>query len=579
MKLELNPVVRYWDYNPKDFLAQLEKFRECGATSIAAFIPWSHLETDRLHLLQKFVRQVFAAGFSLKLGVCPELGIGYTNGGIPDELLRERQNLAQDRLGHPFYACVPPNIHPLVSLLAPAVFQRYGHFLLKLTQELSEILEDGMSGNLELVVTDSLFKNYHNTAFSASDHGDYSLRHMQFGAGYRKEEWTPTLAERIFHSRAFDFLQSRFSRFPRVKVRSENLFTRDTSQARLLEELIGSGPNQTDLFKGLIKARASCAIAWLDDLHQLRDKEKNFLVSSSMILFGEVWMNEHDFLSLSPAFRKKMGNFVRGFSSNETELSRPAIALVQNRFAPAQISCLLQEKLGPTIQFKTSLSEITKSERSRTKLFAVEEGYGLEFRQFQELLQIAKERDCTVVVFRSSLCEEGLKEFKKLKSFRLNHGWLFEIGLFPSGGNVLLIEGKEHTQLSMDTLGDSLVSVAKIEPFCSFDRQDSNVLSLAIDWKLKDESALERQGGNMKTIFLINPDSSARKLSLEFARPVHIHHSAGAGAAAEIPPESLGNTFETELPPLSVIPLSVFVQDLPKVKEEESSDGVATELA
>jgi hypothetical protein len=161
----------------------------------------------------------------------------------------------------------------------------------------------------------------------------------------------------------------------------------------------------------------------------------------------------------------------------------------------------------------------------------------------------------------------------------LNHGWLFEIGLFPSGGNVLLIEGKEHTQLSMDTLGDSLVSVAKIEPFCSFDRRDSNVLSLAIDWKLKDESALERQGGSMKTIFLINPDSSARKLSLEFARPVHIHHSAGAGAAAEIPPESLGNTFETELPPLSVIPLSVFVQDLPKVIEEESSDGVATELA
>ena len=124
MKLELIPVVRYWDYNPKEILSVLDRFRESGHTTVSAFVPWSHLETDRHHLLQKFVRQALAAGFALRLGVTPELGIGYSNGGIPDELLRERQNLAQDRLGHPFYACVPPNIHPLVSLLAPAVFQR-----------------------------------------------------------------------------------------------------------------------------------------------------------------------------------------------------------------------------------------------------------------------------------------------------------------------------------------------------------------------------------------------------------------------------------------------------------------------
>ncbi|WP_339941264.1 hypothetical protein, partial [Undibacterium luofuense] len=73
------------------------------------------------------------------------------------------ENLAQDRLGHPFYACVPPNIHPLVSLLAPAVFQRYGHFLLKLHQVLTEALDDGgleqretKSADLELIVSDSL---------------------------------------------------------------------------------------------------------------------------------------------------------------------------------------------------------------------------------------------------------------------------------------------------------------------------------------------------------------------------------------------------------------------------------------
>ncbi len=574
MKLELIPVVRYWDYNPKEIFSMMEKFREGGATTIAAFVPWSHLETDRQHLLQKFVKQALASGFSLRLGVCPELGIGYANGGIPDELLRERQNLAQDRLGHPFYACVPPNIHPLVSLLAPAVFQRYGHFLLKLTQELSEVFQEVEQANVQLVVTDSLFKHYRNTGLAASDHGDFSLRHMQFGAGYRKEEWTPALAERIFHSRAHDFLKSRFEKFSGASVVSHNLFARDSTQTRLLEELMGSGPNHGDLFRSLVKARASCSVAWLDDLHQLRDRERNFLVSSALMVFGQVWLNEHDFFSLSKAFKGKMQKLVRGFSTKETALSRPGISIVQNRFAPARISCLLQEKLGVALKFKTSLADISEKERRKTKLFTVEEGYPLEFRQFMDLLKTAKQWDCTVVIFRSSLCEAGLKEFKKLKSFRLNHGWLFEIGIFPEGGHVLLIEGQEHSQLSMDTLGDSLVSVARIEPFCSFDRSDTGVISLAVDWNLKEE---EKKQGNMKTLFLLNPDAESRKLSLEFPQPVRIHGlTPGEGASAER--HEAGLCFEAELPPLSVIPLSVFVESVEQ-ETEKSDDGTQAELA
>lgn len=579
MKLELIPVVRYWDYNPKEILSVLEKLREGGATTIAAFVPWSHLDTDRHHLLQKFVRQAATSGFSLRLGVAPELGIGYSNGGIPDELLRERQNLAQDRLGHPFYACVPPNIHPLVSLLAPAVFQRYGHFLLKLTQELTEVFAEGFAGRVDLVVTDSLFKHYRNNGLATADHGDFSLRHMQFGAGYRKEEWTPALAERIFHSRAFDFLQSRFSRFRNVTVSSRNLFSRDASSTRLLEELVASGPSHANLFRALTKARASCSVAWLDDLHQLRDRERNFLVSSALITFGEVWLNEHDCLALSPAFRRKMSKLAQGFSTGETQLSRPAISLVQNRFSPARISCLLQDKLGVGLKFKTSLAEIDEQERAQTKLFAVEEGYTLEHRQAMDLLNIAKERDCTVVVFRSSLCEAGLRELKKLKTFRLNHGWLFEICMFPGGGHVLLIEGQEKSELSMDTLGDSLVSVARIEPFCSFERGDTGVVSLSVDWDLKDDTPEEKARGSMKTLFLLNPDATARKLTLEFSGPVRIHGlQQGASASAERAEGAHGQCFETELPPLSVIPLTLFVEKTAP-NPEKFDDGTQAELA
>lgn len=578
MKLELIPVVRYWDYNSKEISTALERLRESGVSTVAAWVPWSHLESDRHHLLQKFVKQAALCGLSLRLGITPELGIGYANGGIPDDILRDRQNLAQDRLGHPFYACVPPNIHPMVSLLAPAVFQRYGHFLLKLVQELSEVFHEGI-GDIELIVTDSLFKHYRNTGLAAADHGDFSLRHMQFGGGYKKEEWTPSLAEKIFHSRAFDFLDSRFRRFKNVRVTSKNIFARDCSMGRLLEEMVDSGPNHRDLFLSLTKSRCSCSLAWLDDIHQLRDREKNFVVSSSLILYGEVWLNDQDYFSLSPGFKKKMSNLINGFSTDETELSRPAICFVQNRFAPARVSTLLQEKLGVGLKFKNSLQDLSKEEREKTRLFAVEEGYSIELRQALELLSIARERDCTLVIFRSSLCEAGLREFRKLKTFRLNHGWLFEIGVFPEGGHVLLIEGQESSQISMDTLGDSLVSVARIEPFCSFDRGSSGIFSFSVDWNLKDESPEEKAKGSMKTLFLMNPGVESKKCTLEFAGNVRIHGlKPGAGASAELSEEAHGKCFETELPALSVIPLSIFVEREQQL-EERSEDGTQAELA
>jgi hypothetical protein len=234
------------------------------------------------------------------------------------------------------------------------------------------------------------------------------------------------------------------------------------------------------------------------------------------------------------------------------------------------------------LKLKTSLADITMQERRSTKLFVVEEGFNLELRQTLELLSLARERDCTLVLFRSSLCEAGLQELKKLKTFRLNHGWLFEIGIFPGGGHVLLIEGQEHSQLSMNTLGDSLVSVARIEPFCSFDRGDSGLLSVSVNWNLHDETPQEKAKGEMKTLFLMNPDTTARKVTLEFAGPVRIHGAGGSGASADPGGSEMGaKCFETELPPLSVIPLSVFVERSAKeiTIEEKVEDGAPAELA
>ena len=167
-------------------------------------------------------------------------------------------------------------------------------------------------------------------------------------------------------------------------------------------------------------------------------------MSSALVIFGEAWLNEHDYFSLSEGFRAKMRKLMKGFSTGETTLSRPAIALSQNRFAPAQISTLLQDKLGVALKLKTTLADI---DRRRAPLDEAVRGGG----RLQP--QAAPEPGAPVAAEGArlhagalplvALREPGSRSFKKLKTFRLNHGWLFEIGIFPGGGHVLLVEGRK----------------------------------------------------------------------------------------------------------------------------------------
>ena len=101
---------------------------------------------------------------------------------------------------------------------------------------------------------------------------------------------------------------------------------------------------------------------------------------------------------------------------------------------------------------------------------------------------------------------------------------------------------------------------------------------MSVDWHLKDESPEEKAKGQMKTLFLMNPEPEPKKLLLEFAGTVRIH-GMNAGASAETGGQSHGNCFETELPPLSVIPLSLLVEKTQKSLEEKEEDGAPAELA
>jgi hypothetical protein len=83
----------------------------------------------------------------------------------------------------------------------------------------------------------------------------------------------------------------------------------------------------------------------------------------------------------------------------------------------------------------------------------------------------------------------------------------------------------------------------------------------------------------MNTLFLMTPDAAARKLNLEFLGPVRVHGlQPGEGASAEVSDDGLGSCFETELPPLSVIPLSLYVEKT-AVEVEKGVNGSSAELA
>ncbi len=566
MKFELSPAVRYWELGSKDILSQLTRIQEKGYKTVAAWVPWSHLESDRHHLLQKFLKQAHTCGLKVRLGVTPELSIGYPSGGVPDDLLRDPQNLAQDRMGQLIHACAPPNIHPLVSLVAPAVFQRYGHFLLKLVQVLTDVAQEGFPVEIELVVSDSLFKHYRNTGLAPEDFGDYSRRHSQ--AQQRGEQWTPVAAEQVFLNRAFDFLRSRLARFAQISVVRRNLGARSVAMDRLVEELAGGQINRGQWFADLQRQRASAEFLWLDDLSSLSDRERNFFISAALVYYGDVWVAAEDFFASSDGFLRKMKGLTENFTTDDVSPGRQVYTVVGNRFAPARIAEFFRARLGASVKFVVSLAEV--AEKASAKLLVVEEGLALNAEEGDSLVKLAREHSCTVVFFRSSLAGRTLRMLSEMKGLKLSHGWNFDLHVFSSGGNVIVVEGG-GPGASIEALGENLLAVAQVEPWCKFDRESHELATVSYEWRTNPH--LNEQ---TRTMFLLNPGREPLALRLDFLRPASVQgiHSG----ARDDERESRGTSFNTTLPPFSVVPVAI-TMDAPLATNQVDHDGSTAELA
>lgn len=536
--------MRYWDLEPHEIPALFQDLKARGLTTVGAWVPWADLETDQKSRLRRFLVQAIRFQFKVRLSVTPEVAIGYPNGGVPNDLLRKAENIAQDRSGQPIYSFAPPNMHPLVNLVAPQVFQRFGHFLLKLSQEIKEVLAEHFDAEIDLIVGDSFFKHYRTLGLGAEDHGDYASLYFQKELDAIRD-WNPAQSERTFRVRAVDFLQSRFERHQSVRVESRNFSVRSGSLDRLLDEIVGSVQSAPEYFSRFYESRHYCNAIWCDDLGSINELGLKFVLSSGMMLYGDFWLPAEDLLRLSPKFLSRLGQIGQSLSMSENYFEQSVLCMVKNPFSVARISQILREKLGPRMAIATSLFDVPDIKLERTKLLFVEEALVIENDQFRALVERAKQYNYTLALFRSSLCKRSQAELSCFETFKIKHGWEYEVALFPDGGQLLVIDGHESTLSNMEELVTRILAVAKAEPVL---RTNSKKVLANFICNHMDESIV--------TGFLFNPSDVVEELQFTIPRSVSIE---GIEARAEEENESDRLRAEKRLivqvPPYAVVPV------------------------
>ncbi len=541
MDLKLTPVICYWDLDAHKIPPLLQAIKNSGGRFVGAWVPWAHLEKDRYKLLQVFLKQATRFGLTIRLGVSPEVGIQYPNGGVPTDLLSKNEHIAQDCTGQPIYACAPPNIFPLVNLVAPPVFQRYGHFLFRLCQEVEEALDEDIHARIEFVVGDSFFKHYSNLGFDPKDHGDFSSRYFQSELESVRN-WKPAKSEYIFRMRALDFLENHFGNRSEVKISHNRFFMRGVSLDRLMDEISGGGMPCEDMFAKMYQARVHSNAVWFEDMMEVSPEEKAFLIRTAITLFSDVWITATDYLACPMELREDISELIQALSQEDFAYDRPVISIVQNRFAPAQISQVLQKKVATALQMHTHLADIDRQEWQQARLLIIEEALALDHKEFLHLLKMARQGVLSITIFRSSLADYSQRYFDSLERFQVHHGWHYEVAMFPSGGNIVVINQIEDSKEDMNSLGDRLLSIANVEQWCEVDR--SKVHSITMSWDRKK---------NKRTLFLFNPAKEDQDMEFRFSKEnlevlgLSLSHNNG--------------TYEGTLPPLSILPLQIQQQE------------------
>ena len=122
-------LVNYWEISPSRMGPHLDDLLCKGATHMASFVPWHVVETDISHRLFKFLQAAAQRKMTVSLIVSPELGIHYTNSGLPKDFVTKKENTAIDSKGAAVLSHLPPNSFQVPSLFSVDFSKRYYSFL------------------------------------------------------------------------------------------------------------------------------------------------------------------------------------------------------------------------------------------------------------------------------------------------------------------------------------------------------------------------------------------------------------------------------------------------------------------
>ena len=164
-------VVNFWEIRPSMMGAHLENLVRSGVRQIAAFVPWSAVESDISHLMPRFLQSAYERKLQVKLIVSPEPGVHFPFSGIARDLLSKSGALAKSAQGENIPAVLPPTFFQLPSLGSGEFQKRYQHFLARVDSLLGDLCrsQPGIEENIELIVGGSFWKYYRSPRIAAAE--------------------------------------------------------------------------------------------------------------------------------------------------------------------------------------------------------------------------------------------------------------------------------------------------------------------------------------------------------------------------------------------------------------------------
>ncbi len=428
-------VVNYWENRPgpdgrpgrgdaKTHVAhRLDELLRKGVHHVATFVPWQAVESDISHSLARFLHAASERGMGVTLILTPEVGVHFSNSGLPKDIVSRADNAAYHADQSPATAMLPPNLFNLPSFFSAEFSKRYHNFLARMDNLLASFERAAADGTgpsmagVTVAVSGSFWKYYRSPRQSSvrpfgGQAGDFSAqgslayrRHLEQyfsqreflgadGQGSAGRWKSPALddvnrrcfyqlSEEVFRNRTAQNLRKRsigqFSAKSMNAVEVE-LYTPEAdpsvSYSSFLQIVAGGNADFARLSTYVEEAacRASQAggeatapyLHWtsLGGFMGLSDPERQFLVLKSLMLMGSqgggVLIDEQEWFSFSQAFRTRAENFGRSLSQGDLKLKNRVLYLTSHLWSRADsVWDEIFNRVGPSARLIASVDRVT----------------------------------------------------------------------------------------------------------------------------------------------------------------------------------------------------------------------------